>query len=162
MAVTACESTMLVTVQAAVTTTTGAGVGGTSDKFIVSSGALTYTIGSGSGQVNKEYNIQFNEATATTVNYDLSGALANRAGDSAIFTSIRLFYMKNTSTAANLTIGGGSNPAPLPQIVLPPGAEILIRARNATGWAITAGTADIFKVVSDAVNGTADICIAGI
>lgn len=161
-AVTVCETTLLITVQSATTTTTGGGSGATTDKFIISSGRVAYTVGTGSGAVSKQYNVQFNQASATTVNYDLSGALANRAGDSAVFTEIRSFYVKNTSVTSNITVGGGSNTAPVPVVTLAPGCEIFYRCPTTGGLAITAATADILKVTSDAVNGTADISIAGI
>lgn len=161
-AVTVAESTLLVSIQSATTTTAGTGTGSTTDKFVLSTGRVAYTVGTGSGQVSKQYNVQFNEPTATTVNYDLSGSLTNRAGDAAVFTQVRLFYVKNTSTAANLTIGGGTNAAPVPVVTLAPGCEILYRCPTTGGLAITAGTADILKVTSDAINGKADIAIVGI
>jgi len=107
-------------------------------------------------------------ATNTTEDIDLRGALADIFGVGAVFVEVTALLIKSAAAnTTNLTIGNGTNPAQLffgattHSIILQPGGTMLLTAPK-TGWAITAGTADILKVANAAgASATYNIKIMG-
>lgn len=99
------------------------------------------------------------EATITaggTLNLDLAGSLTNFFGTTLTFARVKLFYLKFSSdnTASGVTIGNHAAPALLwfgaaahTEHVEKTGFSFHYRA-DATGWPITATTADGIKIVN--------------
>lgn len=101
--------------------------------------------------------------TAGNDDIDLSGSLSNTIKELQVFRSVSVLYIKNTSAVSNLTIGGGSNPAPLFAGTIGPGGKFLYDAGiTSPGKTITPGTADMLRVTSDASDASYAIYIGGV
>ena len=129
---------------------------------------LDFTDGSGAGQVNKVYvrgqGLSGSQAQSVNTDIDLSGSLTDDLGNTVIFTQVKAIIVAVPSTnPGTLTIG----PAPsngftgpfsgtTPAIVLPGGeaGRFAVARFGATGWTVTAATADLLRVASAATTGT--------
>lgn len=124
----------------------------------------TYGVGQAPGPHNVE-----NEWSDTRIilvagndDIDLSGALVNKIGELAIFTTIQVFYLRNLSAVASLVITGGTNPAPLFLGTVEPGARFVYDAgATSPGKTITPGTADTIRITSNAPDASYAILFAG-
>lgn len=127
---------------------------------------FSFTAGTGALQGDLVY--QGTQAlVAGTNTVDLSGVLTDAFG--AILTPLRIkvIAFRNNSTTNIMTLGAAaSNPwvtwlgtATSTKIVRPGGAFIDI-APDATGWAVTAGTADMLKVAGTGTD-TFDLLLLG-
>jgi len=99
---------------------------------------------------------------------DLCGTLLNGLGEIVTFARVKTLYIKNTSTAQTMTVGGGSwgswiSPATA-AINIPPSGAVLFVAPLA-GWTVTAGTGDGLLIANEtsspAATLTYNIWIAG-
>ena len=94
---------------------------------------------------------------------DLNGSLTNGVGATVSFT--RVIAIGISAAAANtstITVGGASSNAWEPwagasgdKIKIRPGGCLMLTAPDATGLAVTAGTADLLKILNDAAGATA-------
>jgi hypothetical protein len=127
--------------------------------------------GTTAGAVDLVYSKRLTIANSgTPTDIDLAGALTDPLGDAAVFAEVHLLFVRNNSTANNLSIGGDAaavstifgNANDL--VVLRPGALFCIKAGSddATGYAITGTTADVLQfAISAGTNETCDVIIAG-
>lgn len=113
---------------------------------------INYGIGTGAGNVSKQWN-GLRTLSGSSETHDLTGGITTRSGASVTLTKIRAFYVRNLSSSATLTLGGGSNAITSifgTTLVLPPSTEILLETSSAAGWAVTAGTGDQLQVAGAA------------
>ena len=108
------------------------------------------------------YSASLTIAASTPSSIDLSGALNDPLGDSAVFTSVMDLYIKNTG-AGSITFGG-TNSIPLTADetdlkTIAPGASIHII--DPTGITVTAGTGDLIILTPGATETTADLIVIG-
>jgi len=111
--------------------------------------SLTFADGSGALAANKIYQTTRSLSSGSD-SIDLSGALTDSYGSSAVFARVKALYIKNNGTAV-MTFGAGSNPwATLLNstgtIKIPPGGFLIVATPDATGWTVTAGTGDLLNV----------------
>jgi hypothetical protein len=116
--------------------------------------------GSGLNQVSKLYADQFSVAQSVNTDIDLNpgptGAFA-----AVPFTTLKgIIVIADSTNLGNLTIGNVTNGITSPfgaathsQIVAPGGFYANVNP-SATGWTVTAGTADLLRIASAATVGT--------
>lgn len=136
------------------------------DKFEISAERTAFVAASGALGVTKQWNDQ-RTLNNTTENLDLAGVLTNAFGLVVTFTKVRIWYIKNTSPTSNIVVGAHAT-APWVgflnaegTITLRPGAELLLTDPTVTAGAVVAGTGDMLKVTSNAVDGAYDIALGG-
>lgn len=108
---------------------------------------------------------QYTIASGGNQSLDLSGALVDQFGDSAVFTKVYGFYVKNLSESGNnvLNVGNSNFAAWLGSatdyiVVQPKG--ILFLTGPVTGFTVTNSSADIFKIANPGASSI--ICNIGI
>ena len=114
--------------------------------------------GTGTDQADLKYFARRTLAAATSENLDLRGVLLDQFGNTLSIAKVKAIMISNPSTNDGvLTIGGAASNAWTAMftgtIDIPIGGCILIGGPKA-GEAVTAGTADILKVLN---NGTASV-----
>ena len=131
---------------------------------------FTLTDGAGANQCNQMWHDQRTLAASATENLDLSGSLTNQYGTSVVFARVKGLFVLNASAIATITLRGAAangwstmfqvsaNP-----LILQPGAPFVNYAPNATGYLVTAGTGDTFRVNNNdgSNSATYDILIIG-
>jgi hypothetical protein len=123
-------------------------------------------------QANRVWADQRTLGASANEELDLAGSLTNFAGQTITFTVIRAVLL--TAAAANTNnvfVGGaaanGFN-APFAavgdELTLRPGGLILMIARDTTGYAVTAGTGDLFRFENSAAGTsvTWDMTLVGV
>jgi hypothetical protein len=129
------------------------------------------TNGTGLDQMDTVWHDQRTLTATTSEDIDLAGSLVDTYGNTLTFASIKLIYI--FSAVANgglIQVGGaGSNTfvnwvANATDILqVRNGGAMMLTAPDATGYAVTAGTADILKINNtDASSATYNIVIGGV
>jgi hypothetical protein len=133
------------------------------------SASLAFANGTGDGQASKEFSDTRTIAGSGTDNLDLSGSLTDSQGVAVVFTAIKAIVISAAAAnVGNLTVGAGTNPFlwafgdASDVLVLKPGGVIALAVPN-TGWPVSAGTADILKIVNGGVvDNVYSIAVVGI
>lgn len=120
-------------------------------------GELQLSAGTGLGKADIAFLDNRTLATATSENLDLAGTLLDSFGQTVNLQHVKVIYIRADPTnTTNITVGGASTNAflgPLagttPTYTIPPGGFILW-VHPTTGWAVTSGTGDLFKVLNAA------------
>lgn len=116
-----------------------------------------WTNGTGADQANQHWKDQRTLAASATENLDLAGVLVSHLTGAVInFTSIRLIIVYAALGNANdVEVGGvGLNAFFTPfgantdKLKVKPGGLLVLMARDAAGYAVTAGTGDLLKVAN--------------
>jgi hypothetical protein len=135
---------------------------------------LAFTEGVGALQANKVWSDTRTINASSSETLDLSGALTNIFGASAVFAEVKAIYIfaapgntnnvhvsaatasPNTAFVTWVTAEGGG-------IVIRPGGVFLLAAADATGYAVTATTGDLLTVAnsSSGTSVTYDIVVIG-
>jgi hypothetical protein len=131
---------------------------------------IDLAFGTAANQANEMYDAYRTLSASATEDVDLSGSLTNAFGESIVFTAVKGIYIENTSAVDVLSVGGsGSNAlaslfgATNDIIKIRPGGMFLICAPDATGYAVTASTADLLHIANGAGGSTTyRIIIVGI
>jgi len=151
----------------------GAELGTTSDDVLSSSNYWDWSVANGTGanEANLIFRDQRTLAASTSENLDLAGVLTDAYGTVITFARIKMIYVKAaTANGGNIEIGGaGSNTWVGPfvdasdKVQVPAGGMFQMADAGATGWAVTAGSADILLINNDDGGDTAtyDIIIVG-
>lgn len=132
---------------------------------------LVFANGVGANQADKRWSSAGRSLASTAADtFDLAstgGNLVDYRGNTITFARVKGIAIYNTGPNA-IQLGGGSNPlvnwiAAAGDIVnIRAGGLFLLLAPDATGYAVTAGTADILRVLNSAVGTiTYDIAILG-
>jgi hypothetical protein len=123
---------------------------------------LAYVDGSGAAQANKIWApiTQYSVAQSTNTDIDLAGSLVGTYG-TVVFAALKGLVIKaGDANLGNLTIGNVSNGitaflgAATHSIILQPGGVFAIASPGASGYSLTAGTADLLRVASAGTTGT--------
>jgi hypothetical protein len=106
--------------------------------------------------------------SGTPTDIDFSGSLLNPLGDAVVLVEIVTLYIRNRHATSILSVGADAAPitsfmgGTAPVIKVRPGGFICLHAPDATAYALTATTADILQIATDA--GTSvpfDIVVVG-
>ena len=125
-----------------------------------------FTSGTGANQADLLWHDNRVLAASATDDIDLAGVLADAFGGTVTLARVKLFYVKNASALATVTLAaapaaGWSN---IPFAgAFQPGEHRVALSPDATGIAVTAGSADTFRITNnDGVNAASvDIAVAG-
>lgn len=112
-------------------------------------------------------------AASGNLQLDLAGSLLNVFGDAVVFARVKAVYInfQTTNTASGITVGGGTDgtgtnafvgwfgAAAHQESVDKTGCFFKFRS-DATGWVVTASTADIFRIENDDGSNSALINVA--
>lgn len=124
--------------------------------------------GTGADQADVVYSSQATILTAATLSLDLKGSLTDALG--AAFTPAKLkavIIYSHPSNTTNLTLFGDAAHVPLLDTVattttLKPGGLLVLAQPAASGYAVTATTADLVKIVNAAgASAVVDIVLVG-
>lgn len=144
-------------------------IGANSVETNVGPGVTTsWTIGDGTGanQGNRTWHARRTIPGGGNDDLDLAGGLTDvQTGAAVTFISIISIIVSNRSSTNTITIGGGTNAVSTmlgatSALTLRPGGAVAIHAPDATGYAITAATADILRIAGTAGQ-SYDIAIVG-
>jgi len=117
---------------------------------------LSFTEGTGNNQADKVFHDTRTLTTGATENLDLAGTLTDVYGVTCTFVKVKAMVFQNLSATQTLTIGGvGTNGfvnwagANTHTVIIPPlGFFALVAPLG--GYAVTAGTGDLLKVLNSA------------
>jgi hypothetical protein len=134
--------------------------------------ALAFADGTGANQVGQIWADTRTLSASATEDLDLSGtALTNAIGQAVAFTKIRGLLIRAAAANTNNVIVGGAAAnqwftwagASTHTVTVRPGGLMLLAAPDATGYAVTAGTADLLKIANSAgsTSVTYDIVLIG-
>ena len=117
---------------------------------------FSWTDGNGADQAQQVFTDDRTLAASATEDLDLAASLSNGFGQTITFTKIRAIYIEAASgNTNNVNVGGAaanqfstcfSDTSDV--AVVRPGSAILLVARDATGFTVTAGTGDLLKVAN--------------
>jgi len=118
---------------------------------------FTLTSGTSTNQAQQMFTDSRALAASTSESIDLAASLTNGFGQTITFTAIKCIYIENLSTSTTtFSIGGAASNqfinwvADASDIIkIRPGGCVLLMAPDATGYAVTAATGDILKVLND-------------
>lgn len=132
--------------------------------------SISVTDGVAANQANVLFHDKRTVATGANDDIDLAGVLTDAFGATITSARIKMLYIRNRDATNTFNIGGvATNPwitwliATGDGIVLRPGGWVQLVAFDATGYVVTAGTADILRVTHNAEDANAadfDIVIA--
>jgi len=129
--------------------------------------ATVFTSGVGLNQVNRIYT-ELDKSLSAAYDLDLSGALTDALGAACVFVRVKgLLAWTPTTNTGNVEIGGDAAAAlfgfkdPTDVISVRPGGTLLLLAPDATGYAITATTADILQFTPSAGTQLVSFCVIG-
>ena len=122
--------------------------------------SYAYSDGAGAGQANRIYQDRNTLAASGTIDVDLSGALTDVYGDPVVFARVKaLIVTAADANTNNVVVGGVANaistilsPQTTATIILRPGAFFMVAAgiADATGYVVTAATADLLHIINSA------------
>lgn len=131
---------------------------------------ITFATGTGSGQVDLLYAATRTLALSTSEDLDLAGSLLDVFGATLIFVKVKYIYVKAASANVNNVVIGGASAtqfvgpfgAATHTLAISPGAYVEF-THPTTGWAVGAGSTDLFKVLNGGAGTSVsyDIVIAG-
>jgi hypothetical protein len=118
--------------------------------------SATLTSGTAASQADLLYTAQVTVAASGTQDFDLAGSLADAFGATLTFARVKMVIMvpDSTNTASGFKVGLGSNPflgwfgGTLPTESVDKTGVFFKSRTDVTGWAVTAGTADILRVTN--------------
>lgn len=118
--------------------------------------AIALANGTGSGQADKLFSDTRALSSGGSDNLDLAGSLTDAFGATLTFVTIKAIIIESDeANTVNLTVGGGSNPFinwvgdATDVVVIKPGGLFVLVAPQ-TGYAVTASTGDILKILAGA------------
>lgn len=123
---------------------------------------LAYVDGSGAASANKIWAplTGYSVAQSTNTDIDLAGSLAGTYG-TVVFAALKGLVIKaGDANLGNLTVGNVTNGitgflgAATHSIIIQPGGVFCIATPGASGYALTAGTADLLRIASAGTTGT--------
>ena len=131
--------------------------------------STTFAFGTGANQINTFYRAARTLAPSANEDLDLSGVLTDDYGAVITFTEVKALFIQNTSAVDTLTVGAAASNAlstlfgaTTHTLKIPPASWILICSSDATGYGVTAGTADLLRIANGAGGSTTyNILIAG-
>lgn len=113
--------------------------------------ALAY--GTGVDEANTVFHTIENLATGASVLFDMSGTLTDAFGTTITLSKVKLVAVVHQGIVGTLTVGGGSNAMTSfwatagDCLTVQPDGGIMLFAPDATGYAVTASTAENIRVL---------------
>jgi hypothetical protein len=133
---------------------------------------ISLTDGLGANQATNIFSDQRTLAASATENIDLNGALTNAFGQTVNFTKVKLLAIfaaaanTNDVIVGNAATNGFISPfgAATHTVAVKPGGCLLLAAPDANGYAVTAATADLLKILNSGAGTsiTYDIVVIGL
>lgn len=133
--------------------------------------ANALTNGNGANQASQAYAARRTIPASSNESLDLAGGLTNAFGTTLTFTAIKAIAIVAAAANTNdVVVGGAASNGfnswvgdATDTVKVKPGGMLLIAAPNATGFAVTAGTADLLKIANSSSGSgvTYDIVIVG-
>jgi hypothetical protein len=126
----------------------------------------------GSGTADLVYSTSTTIAASSSSNIDLAGSLTDFFGNTLTFARIKILCVEltNDTTASSIKVGGASSngfanwigsagtfATDQPYVRVRNGGILLLGCTDGTGYAVTAGTADILKLTNEDGANTATI-----
>lgn len=129
---------------------------------------ITFTSGTGSGQVNEIWTDERAISSSSSESLDLAGSLTNAVGGTITFATVKAIIIESaTANTVDITVGNAaSNGFTGPfggathTVAVRPGGVAMFVAPK-TGWTVTASTGDLLKVAAGAADITYRITIIG-
>jgi len=116
---------------------------------------LSLLNGTGLNQANQVWSDNSQLAISGVDSLDLAGVLLDAFGNAITFTNIvAIAVIADAGNGDNIEIGGNANAFasflgdPTDVVTVPPGGMFLITAPDATGFPVTASTADILDITN--------------
>lgn len=119
-----------------------------------------YADGAGAGQANRIYQDRNTLAASGTIDVDLAGTLTDVYGDPVVFARIKaLIVAAADANTNNVVLGGVANgisslfaPQTTGTLAVRPGGMFVVACgiADATGYVITAATADLLHIINSA------------
>lgn len=117
---------------------------------------LGFANGTGNDQCDLVWHDQRSLADGASETLDFAGSLTDVFGATVTFAKIKAILVQNTSTTQTMTLGGGASNnwsswvgAAGHQVLVAPSGFFLLSG-PLSGYAVTAGTADQFKIANGA------------
>lgn len=150
-------------------TLTGSGIAVPSSSPSLGS-LVQLTTGPGAGQADRLYAATVTVGASSNTDLDLVGVLLDAFGAAITFVRVKgLYVLAAAANVNNVVLGAAAaNPwatllSATGTVTLRPGAELMVRAgaADATAYAVTAGTGDLFRVANSGA-GSSVSCDIGI
>jgi hypothetical protein len=118
--------------------------------------AIELASGTGADQADRVFSDERTLAGSASEDLDLAGSLVDALGTTITFARIKAIYIENLATGANQVIVGaaasnaftGPFGASTHTVAVRAGGLLAMICRDATGWAVTAGTGDLLKIAN--------------
>jgi len=118
--------------------------------------SYSFTDGAGADQADVHWSDERTLAALASEDLDLAGGLIDAFGAAITFARIKGIYVEADATNINLVAVGGAGANALlgwmasasDNIRVRPGGLFLLVAPDATGWPVTAGTADLLRIAN--------------
>jgi hypothetical protein len=150
----------------------GAKAVGTPRSDIDSKTLISLADGSGADQINQIFSDQRTLTASSSEDLDLNGTLANQLGATINFTKIKGIIITAAAGNTNDVIVGGATTngfidfvgAATHTLKVKPGGLLALMAPGATGYGVTAATADLLKIANGGAGSsvTYDIILLGV
>lgn len=110
--------------------------------------------GTGADQADKIFSDQRTLTASATEDLDLAGGLTDAFGDAITFARVKaILIFASAANANNVLVGGAASNQfvnwvsdATDKIVVRPGGVFCLIAKDATGYAVTAGTGDLLRI----------------
>lgn len=117
-----------------------------------------FSDGTGADQIKQVFADTRTLTASSTEDLDLAGGLTNALGQSITFTKIRAIAIKASSSNTNNVLVGGAASAQFATwvgnssdiVVVRPGGLLVLVAPDATGYEVTATSADLLRIGNSA------------
>jgi hypothetical protein len=114
--------------------------------------------GTGANAITRAFTDTRTLAASATEDIDLAGGLTDALGQVLTFTKLRAIVVRAASTNTNNVVLGGASSNALATVfgatthtlTIRPGGAVALIAPDATGYAVTATTADLLRVANSA------------
>lgn len=133
---------------------------------------LSLSSGTGANQASNFFHDQRTLSASASEDLDLAGVLTNGFGTTLTFTKIKAIIIHAAAgNTNNVVIGGAVSNTfinwvadPTDKIVVRPGGTFILVAPDATGYGVTAGTADLLHIANSGAGTsvTYDVVIIGV
>ena len=134
------------------------------------SNVVNLVSGTGAGAADLLYSDTGTLAASANTDLDLAGALANAIGGTSVFARVKgLYIAASAANTNNVVVGAAAATQWLSligtatgTIILRPGASMLVMAgpADATGYTVTAGSADLLRIANSGAGTSVTYSIA--
>src|SRR3990172_6816581 len=116
--------------------------------------SYSFTAGAAADQADVHWSDERTLAASATEDLDLAGGLTDAFGAAITFARIKAIYVEaDSANTNNVLLGGAAANAfatpfadAIDKVTLRPGGALLLVAPDATGYVVTASTADLLRV----------------